>query len=408
MLRVLDLFSGIGGFSLGLERTGGFETVAFCEIDPFCQKVLRKHWPGVPVYSDVRMLRGYMFGDIDVICGGYPCQPFSLAGQRRGAEDDRHLWPKMYRLIQESRPAWVIGENVAGHVSMGLDEVLSDLETADYTCQTFNIPACAVDAPHRRERLWIVAHAERIGRTLQRSSVEESAQQSFEGASGRTENETRNLPTMGQPHPLADARGATSSQCSRQRTSSDSSCGTGGCTRWSPEPNVGRVVARLPNELDRGGVGEHTSEGTREILRALQQTHKTETLQWTIGGLGGLQAAEVLFSAVCEYAGPPKPLGNISLQSAEAPGLTMRSLWCDGQVACASCRRAAKKQRSREYPDVMRLVSQLLACDCRKSWVDGSGTPSASSRVDRLRSLGNAVVPKIPELIGQAILEAER
>lgn len=156
-LRVLDLFSGIGGFSLGLERTGGFSTVAFCEIDPFCQKVLKKHWPDVPIYNDVRTLD--YDGPVDVITGGYPCQPFSTAGKRRGEADDRHLWPAMFSLIQKHRPAWVIGENVAGHVSMGLDEVLSDLEGADYQARAFIIPAVGVDAPHKRDRVWIVANS---------------------------------------------------------------------------------------------------------------------------------------------------------------------------------------------------------------------------------------------------------
>lgn len=157
-LKVLDLFSGIGGFSLGLERTGGFETVAFCEIDPFCQKVLKKHWPDVPIYEDVRTLN--YDGAVDVITGGYPCQPFSTAGKRKGSDDDRHLWPAMFSLIKKYRPAWVIGENVAGHISMGLDSVLSDLESADYTARTFIIPACALNAPHRRDRCWIVANAQ--------------------------------------------------------------------------------------------------------------------------------------------------------------------------------------------------------------------------------------------------------
>ncbi len=156
MKKVLDLFSGIGGFSLGLERTGGFKTVAFCEIDPFCQKVLNKHWPDTPIYEDVRNLEHD--GPIDVITGGYPCQPFSIAGKRQGAEDDRHLWPAMFGLIKKHRPTWVIGENVAGHIDMGLDNVLFDLGGEGYECRTFIIPACSVNAPHRRERVWIVAN----------------------------------------------------------------------------------------------------------------------------------------------------------------------------------------------------------------------------------------------------------
>lgn len=161
--RILDLFSGIGGFSLAA-HWAGFQTVAFCEVDPFCQKVLAKNFPGVPIYDDVRTLtRERMEGDgigaIDIICGGYPCQPFSLAGKRGGAEDDRHLWPEMFRLVQEWRPTWVIGENVAGHISLGLDQVLFDLESIGYSSRPLVIPACAVDAPHRRDRVWIVAHS---------------------------------------------------------------------------------------------------------------------------------------------------------------------------------------------------------------------------------------------------------
>jgi|DEB0MinimDraft_6_1074348.scaffolds.fasta_scaffold00048_17 DNA (cytosine-5)-methyltransferase 1 len=154
-MKVLDLFSGIGGFSLGLERAG-METVAFCEIEPFCQKVLKKHWPDVPIFNDVRSLD--YDGTIDVICGGFPCQPFSVAGKRKGKEDDRHLWPAMFNLIKKYKPNWVIGENVTGLVNMGLDEAITDLEGEAYTTRAFIIPACAVNAPHRRDRLWIVAN----------------------------------------------------------------------------------------------------------------------------------------------------------------------------------------------------------------------------------------------------------
>ncbi len=161
-MKVLDLFSGIGGFSVGLEKAG-FETVAFCEIEEYPRGVLAKHWPDTPIYGDVRKLTGKQLradGIVpDVIVGGYPCQPFSLAGVRRGEEDDRHLWPEVRRLVNEIRPAWCIFENVTGHISMGLDEVLSDLEAEDYAARPFVIPACGVDAPHRRDRVWIVAHA---------------------------------------------------------------------------------------------------------------------------------------------------------------------------------------------------------------------------------------------------------
>ncbi len=164
MLKVLDLFAGIGGFSYGLEATGGFSTTAFCEIDPFCQKVLQKHWRDVPIHADIKGTDFEQYkGKIDVITGGYPCQPFSNAGKQRGEEDPRHLWPRMREIIEQVRPAWIICENVHGHIKLGLDKVLLDLENLGYTTRTFVVPACGVNAPHRRNRIWIVAYSEHYG-----------------------------------------------------------------------------------------------------------------------------------------------------------------------------------------------------------------------------------------------------
>lgn len=202
----LDLFSGIGGFALAA-AWAGFETIGFCEIDEWCQRVLRTNFPAIPVWGDVRKLgfaevatavadaerergtsgevqAGHVISaraggtagasrtsgarcTVDLITAGYPCQPFSLAGKRLGAADDRHLWPEVARLIGELRPRWFLGENVAGHINMGLDDVLSDLEALGYTGRPLVIPACAVNAPHRRDRVWIMAHAERGGRREQ-------------------------------------------------------------------------------------------------------------------------------------------------------------------------------------------------------------------------------------------------
>lgn len=157
-MKVLDLFSGIGGFSLGLERAG-METVAFCEIDAFCQRVLKKHWPNIPIYDDISKLDGKKYaGTIDLICGGFPCQPFSVAGKQKGKDDNRYLWPEMLRIIQESKPTWVIGENVPGIINLALEQVSTDLESEGYEVQMLIIPACAVNAPHRRSRVWIIAH----------------------------------------------------------------------------------------------------------------------------------------------------------------------------------------------------------------------------------------------------------
>lgn len=159
-MRLFDLFSGVGGFSLSAEWVWGdeLEILGFVETDKFCQKVLKKHWPNVPIYGDIRNLDGKEFRPVDLITGGFPCQPFSVAGKRGGRADDRYLWPEMFRVIKEAKPTWVIGENVTGIVGMALDTVLFDLESINYETQTFIIPACGVNAPHRRYRVWIIAH----------------------------------------------------------------------------------------------------------------------------------------------------------------------------------------------------------------------------------------------------------
>lgn len=168
MLRMLDLFSGIGGISLGAEMTGEIETVAFCEIESFPQQVLRKHWPHVPIYGDIRDLTKEQLEKdgvvdeirtIDIISGGFPCQPFSVAGKRRGKNDNRHLWPEMFRLIRELQPRWIVGENVPGIVKLALDDIINELENEGYAARAFIIPAGATGAPHKRERVFIVAHS---------------------------------------------------------------------------------------------------------------------------------------------------------------------------------------------------------------------------------------------------------
>jgi DNA (cytosine-5)-methyltransferase 1 len=182
-LTHLDLFSGIGGFALAAKWCE-LETVAFCEIDPFCQRVLAKNFPGVPIYDDVRAFPCDKYPRPFLLTGGFPCQPYSVAGLRRGADDDRALWPAMLEVIKATRPTWVLGENVAGFVSMGLDHCLSDLEGAGYETRAFIVPACAVNAHHRRDRVWIVAHAMRN---------EQPRNKSCNGAIGRMGREFKSI-----------------------------------------------------------------------------------------------------------------------------------------------------------------------------------------------------------------------
>ena len=307
-LQHLDLFSGIGGFSLGLEATGGFETKAFCDIEKYPRQVLQKHWPHVKQYEDIKelnyeRLKADGIDSIDIITGGYPCQPFSIAGRQKGEEDPRHLWPEYFRLVKELRPTWVIGENVSGHIKLGLDTVIEDLESEDYSVRPFSISASSIGANHQRERIWIVAYSERNGflasekqRSFEKtisnqskgkndtlnvertssvsetsSDVENSRRSQWPRAElrGENENETReenanqhqrsSSPSSSDVANTNDERLQRQWQSRNQFTSNfNSSCessdegqGTMGQGWWESEPNMGRVAHGIPKRVDR-------------------------------------------------------------------------------------------------------------------------------------------------------------
>jgi DNA (cytosine-5)-methyltransferase 1 len=155
-MKHIDLFSGIGGFALAAKWCG-IETIQFVEKDKFCQRVLQKNFPVVPIHGDIKTFCWDQ--QIDLLTGGFPCQSFSVAGKKRGRNDNRYLWPEMLRIIKECHPAWIIAENVSGIVAMELDNILDDLAREGYESRPFIIPACAANAPHRRDRVWIIANA---------------------------------------------------------------------------------------------------------------------------------------------------------------------------------------------------------------------------------------------------------
>ena len=263
-MKVLDLFSGIGGFSLGLEWAG-METVAMCEKDKFCRQVLAKHWPDITIHEDIRDLDGKDYkGSIDVVCGGFPCQPFSVAGKQLGKADDRHLWPEMLRVIKESAPTWVIGENVSGFVRMALDDVCSDLEGEGYRVQSFVIPACAVEAHHRRDRCWVVAYSDENDRRRRDSTISQERHTWMEHRSGG-----QGQPIEGSAEGMANPNDTRAQGSEKPRSHGEvgkepndqhlercgrSSIGLSNTQRqacWLPEPNVGRVAHGVPNRVDR-------------------------------------------------------------------------------------------------------------------------------------------------------------
>jgi len=291
-MDLLDLFSGIGGFSLGLERAG-MNTVAFCEKEDYPVSILNKHWPNVPVHRDIRKLDGKQYlNKIDILCGGFPCQPFSVAGKQKGKEDDRHLWPEMFRIIKESKPAWVIGENVAGFIRMALDDVLLDLETEGYTTQSFVIPACAVGGIHRRDRVWIVGYSEHNGR---------------HGPKNRQSNTAGNIRDQARAQQIIELEGS-------------------GCSRGD---DANTVSAGLQGD-------ERLRENERKNNARVEGAHGTTSKR--------------------------------------------------------------SNDRNRERFSPVGIPTQPPVCHRD----DG-----VSNRVARLKALGNAVVPQIPEMIGRAIMKLE-
>lgn len=233
-LRVLDLFSGIGGFSLGLERTGGFETVAFCEIDPFCRRVLAKHWPNVRQYDDVRELTAERLATdgvaVDVICGGFPCQDLSICGgaARAGLDGERSgLWSEYARLIGEIRPAFVIVENVPGLLSLGMDAVLGQLAALRYDAEWECIPAGTIGAPHIRDRIWLVGYPNGQGQ----SDVTVDDEASWLSSMAADTNVSR-------LEIIFDGK-----EAEREATV--------GAYGWAAEPDVDRVAYGVPGRVDR-------------------------------------------------------------------------------------------------------------------------------------------------------------
>lgn len=305
-MKSIELFAGIGGIALAAEWAG-IETVAFCEREPYAQKVLKNHWPAVPIFDDVKTLNRKVLeekgvfepgGTVDIISGGFPCQPYSLAGKRKGKEDDRDLWPEMFRIIEEIRPTWVVGENVANFVNMELDRTLSDLESIGYKGQSFVIPACAVDAKHRRDRTFVVAYSnsERFQK--------KRAEQQTAGIAGKSEvipntdsagleGENRaklessnpsGCCSMADPENQGDVRrywgisndDGSSEKRNYQRRGTETNDGR---QRWSIEPDVGRVVNGVPNRVDRiKGLGNAVvPQQIYPIFKYIKQIHDMET-----------------------------------------------------------------------------------------------------------------------------------
>ena len=312
---MLDLFSGIGGFSLAGEWAG-YETVGFCEIDAYCQRVLKKNFPGVPVFPDIcKLQRSDIDGTVDVVTGGFPCQPFSVAGRKKGTQDDRDLWPEMFRIIKMFKPTWIVGENVANFISMAFQRTKTDLESEGYEVQPFIIPACGVGARHRRDRVWIVGYSKHNGSftTEEQRGFDKASNDNKErkektiqlAGAGRQRNDDDvaysdsdrrakgNWSNIGINKTREDTHQKRATDSNNARCSSaamanaqsiyaqrlNNRSGEGefrGSSWWATEPNVGRVVNGVSNRVDRlKGLGNAiVPQVAYQILKSIKESEK--------------------------------------------------------------------------------------------------------------------------------------
>ena len=272
-LTVGSLFSGIGGFDLGLERAG-MKVIWQSEIDAFACKVLKKHWPDVPNLGDINKIDWTNIERPDVICGGYPCQPFSQAGKRGGNTDPRHLWPAMFNAICNLRPRYALMENVRGHLSMGFGDVLGDLASIGFDAEWQVIPAAAVGAPHKRDRVFIVAYASsKCGNGGQRGN--DSTQPQKQGLQTQVRTDSTNmadtdgeqLGQRGRTENIGSAHRVWSDYYRREKTN-------GFGQWWEVEPDVGRVANGVSDRVDRlRGLGNAIVPQVAELVGALVVEH---------------------------------------------------------------------------------------------------------------------------------------
>lgn len=373
-MRVLDLFAGIGGFSLAAHWCG-MHTAAFVEWDRYNQKVLKKNFPGIPVFGDIKKFNYASFKSaarkagikdrtVDIVCGGFPCQPFSTAGKREGTNDGRYLWPEMLRVIREVQPSYVVGENVAGLLSMDggsvLEEICTSLESEGYTVQPVIIPACAVGAPHRRDRVWILAKSNeanerRKSRGLQsqdkRKGLQSKQSMDIFGCSGQIYGSAF-ANTIGQP-----GREAGRSWLDMEREILAQA-------RWSKSAKLSKTLCRDVTDASKKRLSEPKfNESPNQGEREKESQGPTPQRD----------------KVTADTSGSERQKGDNRVQksmSERGSGGLWTAQWAE--VAARLCR----------------------VDDGIPSWVD-------RHRTNRLKSLGNAIVPQVAHQIFKAIIKEE-
>lgn len=361
-MKHLDLFSGIGGFALAA-KWSGIETVAFCEIEEFPTKVLNKNFPSIPVHKDIFNLNGEDYAGIDIITGGFPCQPFSVAGNQGGEEDNRHLWPQMLRIITQARPAWVVAENVAGIIPMALDTVQADLENKGYSTRSVIIPACSKNAPHRRDRVWIIANNR--GERGERSIINQvqGKRKVQGGKNGGGTKSIGELSTIHSPRLCGAGDGIPKA------------LDIGGLIRYIKKNDITEKTDGQKNKSDVEK--KSTESSTCYQLRILRKYIESTKASRRLGEAG--MGADTLSKVPCEHGLYAREVGGRQKKEAEM---------CDMQGNVPSEGQPFAQDMRCSLPLCIRTAERYVAM---------------GQRSDRLKSIGNAIVPQVAYEILQAI-----
>jgi DNA (cytosine-5)-methyltransferase 1 len=380
-----SLFSGIGGFDLASEWMG-WENVFQVEIDKFCTKVLEKNFPNVKRYGDIKEFDGTEYREsVDILSGGFPCQPFSVAGKRKGKTDDRHLWPEYLRVIREVKPSYVVGENVPGIINMELDNIIADLEGEGYTTEQFIIPACALNAPHRRDRLWVVAYHNNAGSRTSRSNINNNRTEEIK------EWEYSQSEFNGQTfkHTTGSGLSKRTSKKSREK-------------RLSEQPERLGSITPIPRLLGQEISEEQTAGFEQQNKDNVTNTQCSE--QGQDGDCNGFESERTT-----------------SLQTKDKgrKGTTILNKGCINISRSNSDTNSDKRSKGRMYETEQQTTERHAgACNARNNeCTTWNNFPTVSplcgrndgisNRVERLKALGNAVVPQVVYQIFKAIEQYE-
>ena len=468
----IGLFEGIGGFSFAA-KLAGWETLATCEINPFGQHILKHYWPGAYHHGDIKTLTydtinaelSSRYGtdwrkEPVIITGGFPCQPYSLAGKRLGKEDDRHLWPEMLRVIREISPEWVVGENVFGLVNwdggLVFDEVQSDLEAAGYEVQPFILPACGVNAPHKRERVWFVAHSTRNGSNRTSNGASEPAKRQDGNTIKQSEkcSEIRSFANANHhgPHGSQDRQGNSQGhdnsaprtdtafkppRCGGEAVDSNANHkGLEGGERrcphgeWNGEEAPGsvaecakipawdqwptqspvrerndgisnRMVRYLTKEL-QDEISNTSKENRIENLQEVWQRVSKEEIWEKIRGFYSLESKDLLLQTMQLYAGGHNSQSELSPFSENFSKDILQYLQKHGEFRSSPQGQELEKQRVKQFGDSLSFLPHEVALAARR-FETAIAKFENWHRTESLKAYGNAIVPQVVYQIFKAI-----